>query len=189
MRNYVYENTLCRVATDFDARLCKTWRVVLPIDDDDVVNKRFMQQNMQILKDRQDTIEKNMQILKNGQDEIEKKITSLQTNRQFMLKYLQENIQTFENQSGDTVVSRVSSISSDIQVYREDIRHPRRYRVSLRKPARCEHMRFLYLKNDWTDQILNRLNRQLGYELHHKSVFIFYLHTLRAEVLRCKVKF
>jgi len=63
VRNYVYENALCRVATDFDARLCNIRRVTLPVDDDDVVNKRFMQQNMQ-------------QILKNGQDEIEKNITS-----------------------------------------------------------------------------------------------------------------
>jgi len=83
MRNYVYENALCRVATDFDAILCKIRRVTLPVDDDDVVNKRFVQQNIQILK--------------HGQDEIEKKITSLQTNRQYMLKYLQENIQTFKN--------------------------------------------------------------------------------------------
>jgi len=52
---------------------------------------------MQILKDQQNEIEKNMQILKNGQDEIEKNITSLQTNRLFMLKYLQENIQTFKD--------------------------------------------------------------------------------------------
>jgi len=74
MRNYIYENALCRIATDFDARLCKIRRIALPIDDDDVVNKRFVQQNMQILK--------------NGQDEIEKNITSLQTNRQFMLKYV-----------------------------------------------------------------------------------------------------
>jgi len=51
--NYVYENALCRVATDFDARLCKTRCVALPVDDDDV-NKRFVQQSMQILKDRQD---------------------------------------------------------------------------------------------------------------------------------------
>jgi len=53
---------------------CEIRRIALPIDDDDVVNKRFVQQNMQILK--------------NGQDEIEKNITSLQTNRQFMLKYV-----------------------------------------------------------------------------------------------------
>jgi len=39
IKNYVYENPLCRVATDFDARLSK------------IVNKRFVQQNMQILKD------------------------------------------------------------------------------------------------------------------------------------------
>jgi len=63
-------------------RLCKIERVTLPVDDDDV-NKRFVHQSMQILKDRQ--------------DETEKKITSLQTNRQFMLKYVQENIQTFKD--------------------------------------------------------------------------------------------
>jgi len=39
-----------------------------------------------------------MQILKNEQDEIEKNIISLQTNRQFMQKYLQENIQTIKDQ-------------------------------------------------------------------------------------------
>jgi len=65
MRNYVYENALCRVATDFDARLCKIRRVALPVDNDDVVNKRFVQQNMQILK--------------NGQDEVDKNITSLKS--------------------------------------------------------------------------------------------------------------
>jgi len=81
MRNYVYENALCRVAIDFDVRLCKIRCVV---DDDDVVNKSFVQQNMQILKD--------------WQDEIEKEITSFQTNRQFMLKYVQKNIQTFKDQ-------------------------------------------------------------------------------------------
>jgi len=43
MRNYVYENALCRVATDFDARLCKIRRVALPVDDDDVAKKRFEQ--------------------------------------------------------------------------------------------------------------------------------------------------
>jgi len=83
MRNYVYENALCRVATDFDARLCKIRRVALPVDDD-VVDKRFVQQSMQILKDRQ--------------DEIEKKITSLQNISQIMLKYVQENIKTFKDQ-------------------------------------------------------------------------------------------
>jgi len=40
MRNYVCENALCRVATDFDAKLCKIRRVALPVDDDDVTNKR-----------------------------------------------------------------------------------------------------------------------------------------------------
>jgi len=100
MRNYVYENALCRVATDFDARLCKIQRVALPVDDDDVVNKRFVQQNMQILKDQQDEIEKN--------------ITSLQTNGQFMLKYLQENIQTFKDQL-NLLEKKMTTLQNNIQ--------------------------------------------------------------------------
>jgi len=97
---YVHENALCRVATDFDAGLCKIRRVAPPIDDHDVVNKRFVHQNMQILKDRQDEIEKN--------------ITSLQTNREFMLKYLQENIQTFKNQL-DILDKKTTTIQNSIQ--------------------------------------------------------------------------
>jgi len=57
MRNY--ENALCRVTTDFDAKLCKIRRVALPVDDDDVVNKRFVQQNMQILKAGQENRKKD----------------------------------------------------------------------------------------------------------------------------------
>jgi len=100
LRKYVHENALCRVATDFDAGLCKIRRVALPIDDHDVVNKQFMHQNMQILKDRQDEIEKN--------------ITSLQTNREFMLKYLQENIQTFKDQLG-ILEKKMTTIQNSIQ--------------------------------------------------------------------------
>jgi len=52
--------------------------------------------------------------LKNGQDEIEKNITSLQTNRQFMQKYLQENIQTFENQL-NLLEKKMITIQNNIQ--------------------------------------------------------------------------
>jgi len=96
----VYENALCRVATDFDARSCKIRRVALPVDDDDVVNKRFVQQNIQILKDRQDEIEKN--------------ITSLQTNRLFMQKYLQENIRIFQDQL-NLLEKKMTTIQNNIQ--------------------------------------------------------------------------
>jgi len=113
VRNYVYENALCCVAIDFDAKSCKIQRVALPVDDDNVVNKRFVQQNMQILKDRQDEIEKNMQILKNGQDDIEKNITSLQTNRQVQ-NYLLKNIQTFENQL-NLLEKKMNTIQYNIQ--------------------------------------------------------------------------
>jgi len=100
MRNYVYENALCRVAIHFDARLCKIRRVALPVDDNDVVNKRFVQQSMQILKD--------------WQDEIEKKITSLQTNRQFMQKYMQENTQTFKDQL-NLLEKKMTTLQNNIQ--------------------------------------------------------------------------
>jgi len=56
----------------------------------------------------------------------------------------------FPKISGDMVVSQVSSISSE-----SDTRRLRHYRISLCEPARCEHLSFLYLKNDWTDQTLN----------------------------------
>jgi len=88
LRKYVHENALCRVATDFDAGLCKIRRVAL------------VHQNMQILKDRQDEIEKN--------------ITSLQTNREFMLKYLQENIQTFQDQL-NILDKKMTTIQNSIQ--------------------------------------------------------------------------
>jgi len=56
-------------------------------------------------------------------------------------KYFQNKNLYSKNLSGDTVVSQVSSISSDI-------RRLRRYRVSLREPARCEHLTFSDLNND-----------------------------------------
>jgi len=55
-----------------------------------------------------------MQILKDWQDEIEKNITSLQTNREFMLKYQQENIQTFKNQL-DLLEKKMTTIQNSIQ--------------------------------------------------------------------------
>jgi len=83
MRNYVYENALCRVATDFDARLCKIRCVALPVNDNDVVNERFVQQSMQILKDRQ--------------NEIENKLDSLQSSATISLNYVQQSLQTFKD--------------------------------------------------------------------------------------------
>jgi len=55
-----------------------------------------------------------MQILKNGQDEIEKNITSLQTNRLFMLKYLQEDIQTFKDQL-NLLKKKMTTFQNNIQ--------------------------------------------------------------------------
>jgi len=80
IRNFVRDNALCMVATDFDAKSHKIRRVALP-DDDDVANKliiinAYMLQSVKILKDRQ--------------DEIEKKIAMLQNNMQIMINELQK---------------------------------------------------------------------------------------------------
>jgi len=53
LRNYVHDNGLCVLAADFDAKSRKIRRIALPIDDDDVANKWYVEQSMQILKDRQ----------------------------------------------------------------------------------------------------------------------------------------
>ena len=60
LRNYVRDNALCVVTADFDARLRKIRCVALPVDDDDVANKQYVQQNIQILNDRQEEFEKKM---------------------------------------------------------------------------------------------------------------------------------
>lgn len=79
IRNYVRDNALCVATTDFDAKSRKIRRVALPVDDSDAVNKRYVQQNMQILK--------------NQQDEMEKKIATYQNNVQIMINELREMIQ------------------------------------------------------------------------------------------------
>jgi len=77
MRNYVYKNALCHVATDFDARLYKIRRVAPPVDDNDA-NKQFVQQSKQILKDRQ--------------NEIESKLGLLQSNTNISLNYMHQSM-------------------------------------------------------------------------------------------------
>jgi len=65
-RNYVRDNTLCVVAVDFNAKSRKIRRVALPIDDGNAANKRYVQQSMQILKDRQDKIERKIRLLQSS---------------------------------------------------------------------------------------------------------------------------
>ncbi|KYM94616.1 hypothetical protein ALC62_14749, partial [Cyphomyrmex costatus] len=81
--NYVRDNALCRVATDFDAKLRKIRRLALPVDDTDAANKRYVQQSVQDLKDRL--------------DEIERKITSFQNNVQIMLNDFEKKIREAKN--------------------------------------------------------------------------------------------
>lgn len=108
LRNYVRDNALCMVTTDFDAKSLKIRHVALPVDDGDAVNKLYVQQNVQILKNRQDELEKeiaadvadniqymqqNMQILKDEQDKFEKKITTFQHNAPMF----KDRLDKFEN--------------------------------------------------------------------------------------------
>jgi len=67
LRNFVRDNALCVIATDFDAKSRKIRRIALPVDDD-AANRCYVLQSVQILKDQQ--------------DEIDKKITTLQNNIQ-----------------------------------------------------------------------------------------------------------
>src|SRR5215831_930101 len=77
VRNYVRDNALCIVATDFDARSRKIQRVALPVDDNDAVNKQYVQQNVQILKNRQDKTEKKNAELQNNVQVLMKEFQSI----------------------------------------------------------------------------------------------------------------
>jgi len=101
MRNYVYENVLCRVATDFNARLCKIRRIALPVHDDNVANKRFVQQSMQILKDRQ--------------NEIEDKLDSFQSSATISLLYVQQSLQTFKDQL-NLIEMKMTTLQNSVQL-------------------------------------------------------------------------
>ena len=65
LRNYVRDNALCMVAADFDAKSRMIRRVAPPVDDGDVTNKQYVEQSVQILKDRQDEFEKKMMAFQN----------------------------------------------------------------------------------------------------------------------------
>jgi len=57
------DNALC-MGADFDAKSRKIRRIALPVDNDDVANKRYVLQSVKILKDRQDKMEKRSNALK-----------------------------------------------------------------------------------------------------------------------------
>jgi len=95
------QKSLCRVATDFDARLCKIRRVALSIDDNDVANKHFVQQSMQILKDRQ--------------DKIESKLGLLQSNADVSLNYMQQSMQTFKVQLNE-IEKKMITLQNNVQI-------------------------------------------------------------------------
>ena len=79
VRNYVRENALCRVATDFDARLHKIRRLALPETDTDAANKLFVEQHVETLTnhqketdERQTLCEKDVQALRTAINELQR---------------------------------------------------------------------------------------------------------------------
>jgi len=79
VRNYVRENALCRVATDFDARLHKIRRLALPEADTDAANKLFVEQHVKTLAnhqkesdERQTLCEKDVRALQAAVNELQR---------------------------------------------------------------------------------------------------------------------
>jgi len=65
LRNNMRDNAFCVVAVDFDAKSRKIRHVALLVDDD-AANRRYVQQSIQILKDRQIKIKRKMMELQNN---------------------------------------------------------------------------------------------------------------------------
>jgi len=61
LRSYVHDNALSKVATDFDAKIR---RFTLPVNDVDTVNKRYVQQSIQDLKNHLKEIKRKLQLYK-----------------------------------------------------------------------------------------------------------------------------
>jgi len=53
MRNYVHDNALCRVATDYDAKSRKIRHVAQPEADTNAANKLYVEQYLKIAKNQQ----------------------------------------------------------------------------------------------------------------------------------------
>ena len=72
LRNYVRDNALCVVATDFDAKSRKIRRVAQPEADTDVVNKLYVDQCVKTLRNQQKESDEKLTAL-------EKDVRALQT--------------------------------------------------------------------------------------------------------------
>ncbi|XP_011688856.1 PREDICTED: uncharacterized protein K02A2.6-like [Wasmannia auropunctata] len=75
VRNNAHDNEILSIIEelpDFDTKLRKIRRIALPVDDDDAANKRYVLQNVQMLKIRQDEIKKKLDTLQVTINELKK---------------------------------------------------------------------------------------------------------------------
>ncbi|XP_070527373.1 uncharacterized protein [Cardiocondyla obscurior] len=107
-RNYVRDNALCVTSTDYDARSRKIKHVAKPLDDDDAVNKQYVQQNLQILKngivELNNNVQQNVQNLKDQLNELNKKIEILQSSLQCIKSHSFKNVK--ENKLRKTTIGK-----------------------------------------------------------------------------------
>lgn len=121
MRNFVRDNSLCRIDADFDAKKCKIRRVAQPEADDDVVNKLYMEQSVKDLRDQLAQFQPSLRIVDNlslhvynlqlGLDKISDQQTKLEQRlekvedfnlqMQHKLEKLSQQINTGHNESKD----------------------------------------------------------------------------------------
>ncbi|KMQ82870.1 hypothetical protein RF55_21619 [Lasius niger] len=99
VRSYVRKNALCRVATDYDARLCKIRRVAQPEADTDVVNKLHVEQCVKALWNQQKESDEKLNAL-------EKDVLALQTTINELRRATNANSETATNGS-ETATGRV----------------------------------------------------------------------------------
>lgn len=63
LRNYVHSNALCLKTNDFDARSRKIRHVAQPQFDSDAANKLYVENSIDIIRERQETIEKRLDLI------------------------------------------------------------------------------------------------------------------------------
>lgn len=86
LRNYVRDNTLCAIASDFDARSRKIRRVAMPEDDSDAVNRLYVERCFKTLSVKQLEFEKK-------HEELERNLIKLHVNSEALREKIGKLVQ------------------------------------------------------------------------------------------------